>query len=515
MSLSKRSLKTLALLALGLMFLLPLSPSSVSADTVESSDFREKSFSKVVDWFDYVRKYAADNDFPCDLSCQNDHAYLYTNYINVGGFQLFYVGLVNATHNSRFVTIPLQTFFEHYKTPAGKTAVTASSFISLVAFKENTSSVHPNSPDRGDELYASFSLGVDLTAFGGRPVPPYVATSKIIPLTSIDDNHWTWGLNYTNLNAIWWRIGVDSLPYWDSNVPRGLARYSELTFTYDLTIDPSTKTAKLQTNYTVGKMTDLWLLAQNPVAHLNATGTYNLDGTLASPQTIYEFLQTGQYKLSIVLAQKAILVSQNTAQTPRDTIDGSNATAVDDSEHDVSRAAVSTEAPDGERVFRADFGTKPTYQLYDLDDSNPTAYDATTRTVRRLGWAGNPVFWFQNKFMGFLPLFVAHVDPALIQHARNGLVDFVASDYVYIISYQQWGGTKIVHDPDFTAFYQPSSTGFLTALFIAVAAAAAVGGVFAFLFRRRKANIAAGYPGQAPPGQGPAPAGPPSPSPSR
>ncbi len=488
---------------------------STSADTVQSTDFRAKSFSRVVDWFDYVRQYAADNGFNT-TGLENEHAYIYTNFINVGGFQLFYVGLVNATHNGRFVTIPLQTFFEHYETPAGKTAITASSFISLVSFRDNASSIYLNSPDRNDELYASFNLGVDLTAFGTRPVPPYVATSEIIPLTSTDDNHWRWGLKYTNLNAIWWRIWADPLfPHYET-VPRGLARYSELTFNYDLTINPSTKTARLVASYTIGRVTDLWLLAPAPVYHLNSTGTYYLDGTQASPQNVYGFLQTGQYKMSIVLAQKTILVSQNTSQPTTDRTDDANAqpVAVDDAERDVSLSAVNTEAPDGERVFRADFGAKPTYELYDSSDSNPTTLDATTRTVRRLGWAGNPVFWFQNRFMGLLPLFVAHVDPALMQQARSGLVSFVVSDYLYIISYQQWGGTKIVHDPDFTAFYQPATNaGLVTALFIAVVAAAAVGGVFAFLFRRKRAAGVAvgGYPGQAPPAPNPSPANPPSP----
>src|SRR3990170_1841809 len=236
MKIPKRSIKALGLLALGLMFIFPLSPHSVAADTVQSTDFRAKSFSKVVDWFEYVRQYSADHGFPCDTSCQTNHAYLYTNFINVGGFQLFYVGLVNATDNGKYITIPLQTFFEHYKTPSGKTAVTASSFISLVAFRDNaTSSLYPDSPDRGDDLYASFSLGVNLTA-----------------------------------------------------------------------------------SYTIGQMTDLWLLAPNPVRHLNATGTYDLDGALANPQTIYEHLQTNQFKLSIVLAHKSILVSQSATQRTTD-----------------------------------------------------------------------------------------------------------------------------------------------------------------------------------------------------
>ncbi len=489
------------------MLLGSFAPRSASgATTIQSTDFQQQSFSKVTDWFDYVRQYAAANGLPAPNS--SEHAYLYTNYINVNGFQLFYVGLVNATHLGRYVTIPLQSFFEHYKTPGGKTAITASSFISLVAFQENSSTIYPNSPDRNDTLYASFSLGFNMSAFGSQ-TPSYVASSQITPLTTSDNFHWTWGLKYTNLNAIWWRIGVDPLnPSWDSSIPRALSRYSELTFNYDLTIDPTTKTAKLTTSYTIGKVTDLWLLTRWPVQHLTATGTYYLNGTQASTQTVYQYLNAGGYKMSIVLAHKAILASHTT--TDKD----DSGKSVDDSDDDVTRSGIDTKADDGERVFRADFGVKATYKLYDPSETNYQTYNVTTRTVRRPGWGGNPVFAFQNRFMGFLPLFVAHVDPALFQQAQAGMVSFAVANYLYVIAYPQWGGTRIVHDPDFTAFYQPASNaGLLTSLFIAVAVAAAVGGVIAFLLRRRKtANVAlGGATGPAPPGQGPIPTGPPSP----
>src|SRR6266511_1142596 len=129
-------LKALPLIALSLLFLLPaMAFQTANASTVNSGDFQAQSFSKVVDWYDYVRQYAASNDLPQPNA--TEHAYIYTNYINVGGFQLFYAGLVNATHNGTFVTIPIQTFFEHFKTVGGKDAITASSFISLVSFNES------------------------------------------------------------------------------------------------------------------------------------------------------------------------------------------------------------------------------------------------------------------------------------------------------------------------------------------------------------------------------------------
>src|SRR6266581_5329481 len=262
MRIPTRTSRIVALAVLGLL-VLAMVPRSASADTVQSTDFQSQSFTKVVDWYDYVRQYAAANGITPPPWVATAHAYLYTNYINVGGFQLFYVGLINATNptTGNNVTVPLQSFFEHFKTPGGKDAITASSFLSLIAFTENSSTIYPNSPDRNDTIYASFSLGGNLTAFGGHPQPAYVASSQVIPLTSPAPNQWTWGLKYTNLNAVWWRIGVDPIyPFWDSITPKGVAQYDELTFNYALTIDPTAKTAQLTSSYTIGKVTNLWMV---------------------------------------------------------------------------------------------------------------------------------------------------------------------------------------------------------------------------------------------------------------
>ena len=477
---------------------------------LQGTDFQAQSFSKVVDYYDYVRQYAATNNVS-DILIQNQHAYIHTNYINVGGFQLFYAGLLNATHNNMNVTIPIQTVFEHFKTPQGQDAITASSFLSLVAFTENgTTDVYPNTPDRGDSVYASFSLGYTLSAFGTHPVPTYVANSQIIPLTSTSSNHWTWGLNYTNLNAIWWRIYPDPLlPLWDSSTPRAFAQYSQLSFSYALALDPSAKTATLTTSYTVGKMTDLYLLTATPqVLHLNATGTYNLNGQSRGTQTVYQYLAQSGYKLSIVQSHMAVLASTTTSDNT-----DSGSSVDNNSESDVTHTGVNTVASDNERVFRTDFGAKPSYQLYNYTSGTQTNYNVTARTANRPAWGGNPVYaGVQNVFMSFLPVFVYHVDPTLFKAARTGMANFQVASYLYIISYPTWSGYKIVNDPEYTAYYQPASNvGFLTAIFIAVAVAAGIGGVFAFLFRRRRTGTMAmtGTTGPAP-NQPPGPvAGPP------
>src|SRR2546430_15598210 len=99
--------KCISILALGLVKASALVPKTTNAATVTSTDFQPQSFSKVVDWYDYARLYAAANGFTPPNS--TEHAYIYANYITVGGFQLFSAGLVNVTHNNvSFVTIPLQ-----------------------------------------------------------------------------------------------------------------------------------------------------------------------------------------------------------------------------------------------------------------------------------------------------------------------------------------------------------------------------------------------------------------------
>ena len=505
-------LKSIPLIVLGLLFIAPITTHTTSADTISNGDFQAQSFSKVVDWYSYVRQYAASHNLTAPPA--NEHAYIYTNYVNVGGFQLFYAGLVNATHNNMTITVPLQTFFEHYKTVGGKDAITASSFLSLVSFRENSTDLYPNSPDKTDEIYASFSLGVNLAALTGHPVT-YVATSQVTPMTTSSDGlHFTWALKYTNLNAIWWKINPDPLAlWWDQNAPRGFAQYSELTFSYALSIDPASKTATLTTTYTIGRMTDLYLLTTSPVTHLNSTGTYYLNGTKANNQNIYQYLQVKQFKLSIVLANKAIIASHTVTDK-----DASGAT-IDNSSTDITHTSVTTTTDDGDKIFEANFGVKPTYKLYNYTaDSSEGTYstnNVNARTVDVRGWGGNPVYGFQNAFMGFLPLFVANVDPGLIQQAKAGLASFNTADYFYVISYPSWGGYKIVHDPDYTAFYTPANNvGLLTAIFLAVAVAAGVGGLFAFLFRKRRTAgmlVSGAGPAGPSPTQDPTPSGPPTP----
>lgn len=59
-------LRVISLLGLGLILVLLTVPSNglASSSLIQNSDFQSQSFLKTVDWYDYVRQYAAANNFP-------------------------------------------------------------------------------------------------------------------------------------------------------------------------------------------------------------------------------------------------------------------------------------------------------------------------------------------------------------------------------------------------------------------------------------------------------------------
>ena len=82
-------------------------------DTMKPSDFKLESWSKSIDFFDYVRLYAAlHGKTP---PAENEHAYLNLAYVNVPGLQMLFAGLFNITDEENALTIPIQTTMMHYK----------------------------------------------------------------------------------------------------------------------------------------------------------------------------------------------------------------------------------------------------------------------------------------------------------------------------------------------------------------------------------------------------------------
>lgn len=425
-----------------------------AVDTLVPSDFEQDSWSKNIDFFDYVRVYAALHGKTPPK--ETDHAYLNLAYINTSGLQVLSAGFFNITDEQNAVTIPIQTTMMHYTSEDGlKDVVTFSSFVMLMAFNETDNTIFEQSPDRNDTLYASFSLGYDLDELFEDSKPDLNSKTEVIPLTSTENGLvWTWGMKYTDLAALWWKTSIDpDNPSRDAR-PIALTVYDELTFTYKLEINPETGEATLNMNYDIGKMRELWLFTwllvlPIPLGHYNSTGCYTLKGQQISTETIHDFLQNQGIMMSTVNFQ-ATAILNHTAYFE------SQGTNVQDNEVIVDDTTIDTFADDGEKILEANFATKETYNLfnYTLDPTETSyeTYPVTTRTTKIAGFARNPIFAVHTSLMKLIPTVMASIDPELYAQAKDHLLDMNYADYFYLITYPEYGGYRIEHDPTVTAY---------------------------------------------------------------
>jgi len=450
----KKSRKLITILLLASIWLSIVVNASLADGTLLKSDFDKESFAKIIDFFDYVRVHASLHGF--QPPPQKWHAYVYVTYVNKFGLRMLYTGLCNVSFNNQaYLTIPMQTFMMHYKTEdKGRDALVSSSFIMLLAFNDSEYSIHPDSPDRNDTLWGSLSLGLNLQEIFPNTTYPSLCTKTVIyPLTSSEDGYtWSWGMKYTNLTAIWWRTYISPDNHTYSSRPFALTTYDELTFNYTLTIDPLTHKATLTENHVIGRMRDLWIFWGWFIIpfynHYNSTGCYRYNRKISN-ETIYQFIERNQIKMSIIEFQNSVLVDHKT----KCLANGKNVT---DNEVDISKTTVSTYSDDGERIFDTSFETKENYKLYNYTE-DPTEesyqiYKAITRTVRIEGIAKNEILHNHKNILKYIPLLIANIHPQILQKAKEKIANITRADYLYVISYPNYSGYRVEHDPVYTAY---------------------------------------------------------------
>lgn len=445
---------------LGVLLVICLSTTLVivpaSADYLLRTDFAKESFAKVIDYFDYARAWALLHGLPNMSSYL--HAYTYVTYVNKLGLQMLYAGLCNVSvADQAFLTIPLQTILLHYKTENNKRdALVSSSFLMLMGFNDSAKSIHQNSPDKNDTLWASFSFGLNLQ---NVTLPSLNSRCQVFPLTPSEDKlTWKWGMRYTNLTAFWITTFITEDNETDTSRPWGFATYDELTFNYTLTIDPVTHRATISQDHVIGRMRDLWtfwgwFLLWPKYNHYNSSGCYTY-GAKVSNETIYDFLYKHDVKMSIVDFQTSVLLDRETYSTAAS---GQNVT---DTDVLVSDSSISTYADDGEKIFDASFGAKESYNLFnyteDKSESTPHSYNAVVRTTEITGYANNEnLFGVHKQFAKYLPLILVHMYPQLYWKAKTTIANMTKADYLFLISYPTYSGYRIEHDPLYTIYFTP------------------------------------------------------------
>jgi hypothetical protein len=417
---------------------------------LDGADFTEESWSEALDLMQYAREHAEEHGrSPPPEGWSAD---LRLNYVNLHGVKLLYAGFEGATFDRFSLTVPLQSLVESFRTSDGLDAVTASTFLMVLAYNETEGSLFPDSPDRNDILWGSFNIGRDLTEFFGGDAPSRLSGGvEVTPLTHSEDKHeWSWGMSYTNLTAVWWALELDEEEPGYSRIPVAFCVYDELSFDYELVFDPADGEADLHLSYTIGEMKDLWILQWKGVLprllHYSDEGCYLGRGIKLSNETIHDFLRENRIEISLVMLQRNIVVDHSTSSAAG----GENVT---DASVDVSSTSIETVSDTGEKIFEIDFGAKDTYNLHNSTSGVTSVHDAVTRTSEIERYARNPVIEVQTSLLRFLPYVIRAMAPELTGEADE-LLNVTRVDYLYAVSYPVFEGYRVEHDPVLTAYYE-------------------------------------------------------------
>ncbi len=319
-------------------------------------------------------------------------------------------------------------------------------------------------PDPGNEdVYYVIPFGVG-EAFDDATYAPIV---EAIPVEKLSEGHYRFGMRYRNMYA----------KIIDANNPLGflitlafplyIAKFSEFSVVYDVTIDPENGVMRAETFYTLGQITDLWLWPVRAdredipvdfgisVVHYVAmfTSSYEVEGAESGLEVDTGIQQPIDEDLNIRIGNRA------------------------------------------ERALQVGF--RGTFNLTDEETDERIREDAQAYNIlaRARAWDLLLIAW-QAGFSLHLMALMAYGLSANIR-ARydsprdlivNGSADFTRAAFWYAVAFPSWRGYRVDHDPTYTAFFAPTTVqpgganagGLILLGIVAVVVVAAV-----FLVRRR------------------------------
>ena len=357
----------------------------------------------------------------------------YVNYEEVQAFLLCLNMVENANGTG---TAPFQLFGMHYRTPEDREVFIGAELAFLMVFDDTYNGTGPGTnglPDPGHEdvLYVvPFGVGA---ALGGE----YLPEVNVHAVQKLGEGHYRFGIQYLNLYAFVSPNFLASMIYrtgW-------IAKFSELTVDYEITMDNTTGVVKAETWYTLGQVTELWAILLGIPIPVN-------------PRDIPDTMGICVVHFVTVFTSKYQGASGN--QTGSE-IDPDITSPIDqDIELKVGN--------NGERAMQ--IGTRGSFDLINESSGQVVKNDqpALNAIVGAHAVDLLLVAWQLGFGAGAMSVFAYalsdHVQSTYsspLDLAQRSLLPanedgFNAHPLWYAVSFPQWDGYKVVHDPVYTAY---------------------------------------------------------------
>jgi len=358
------------------------------------------------------------------------------SYVNYEDVQAFLLCLNMVENEEGIGTVPFQLFGMHYRTPENREVFIAAELAFLMAFDDTYNGTGPGQnglPDPGHEnVTYVIPFGVSSALSGAYP--PEV---NVHPVQKLGVGHYKFGIQYLNLYAF---VSPNFLA---SAILRTgwIAKFSELTIDYEITMDNATGVVKAETWYTLGQVTELWFLLFGIPIPVN-------------PRDIPDTMGISIVHFVTVFTSRYQGASANATGT---SIDTAINTPVDDD-------IVLKVGDNGERAMK--IGTRGTFDLVNESSGLTVRNDQPALNAIvgaqlvdlllvawQLGFAAGAMSVFayalsdyvQSQYSGPLDL----AQRSLLPANREG---FNAFPLWYAVSFPQWDGYRVVHDPVYTAY---------------------------------------------------------------
>jgi hypothetical protein len=369
-------------------------------------------------------------------SAAGDNVTFSASYVNYQDVQAFLLCLNMVENANGTGTVPFQLFGMHYRTPESREVFIGAELAFLMVFNDTYNGTGPGAnglPDPGHEdvLYViPFGVGA---ALGGS----YLPTVNVHPVQKLGAGHYRFGIQYQNLYAFVSPNFLTSMLFrtgW-------IAKFSELTVDYDITMDNSTGVVKAETWYTIGQVTELWAIILGFPIQVNPR---DIPDTMGIAAVHFVTVFTSKYQGPATNETGNVIDSDITAPLDQD--------------------IVLKVGNDGERAMK--IGTRGTFDL--VNESSGATVRADQPALNAIVGAHAVdlllVAWQLGFGAGAMSVF-AYAMSDYIQGKYSGPLDlaqrslvpanadgFNADPLWYAVSFPQWDGYKVVHDPVYTAY---------------------------------------------------------------
>jgi hypothetical protein len=366
---------------------------------------------------------------------ENGNSTFVISYVNYENVQAFLVAFKTFENDNGTGTLPYQMYGMHYFTPDGEEVFIGALLAFLMVYDDsnNNSIPNPDSPDN-EKIYYVIPFGVEKSLNESGSYEPIVTP---IPATEIEEGHYQFGMRYQNLYAY-----VSQNPILGLIFQTGwIAKFSELTITYDITINAKTGEVKTETYYTIGQVTELYafVLGQREEADPS-----ELPDSLGISAVHFVTMFTSKYKV--------------TGETSGNTL---SPTTTELADENVSIAV----GEKNERAFAIRFMGE--FDLIDEDTGSTIEEDNPAYNILVQAKLNDLLLvWWQLGFSAALMSVFAYGLSEHVQEkytsprdlAQKSLNPFNPQGFGvralwYAVCFPSWNGLRVEHDPVYTAYF--------------------------------------------------------------